>query len=55
MRVTESPRRVVVENVRERSQMLVGDLDAVGTQIETWLEHEPEVGPAVAPDANGRD
>jgi hypothetical protein len=37
VRVSESPRRVVIEDVRERQQALVGDLGDIGAQIEAWL------------------
>lgn len=45
MRVSESPHRVIVENVRERSHVLVEDLAAIGTQIERWLRPAAEVTP----------
>lgn len=55
MRVSESPDRVIVENVRERSHVLVEDLAAIGAQIERWLRPAAEVAPTDAPDTSGAD
>jgi muconolactone delta-isomerase len=37
VRVTDSPPRVVVEDVRAQRQAVASDLDAVGHQIAIWL------------------
>ena len=37
VRVTDSPRRVVLEDVRERRRAVVRDLAEVGLQIQAWL------------------
>lgn len=45
VRVTDSPQRVVLEDVRERRRAVAGDLAEVGLQIQAWL-----VAPADRPD-----
>ena len=37
VKVTDSPPRVVVEDVRAQRQAVAADLDAVGHQIAIWL------------------
>jgi hypothetical protein len=37
VRVSDSPPRVVVEDVRSRTQAVVDDLSEVGPLIERWL------------------
>jgi len=46
VRVSESPRRVVVEDVRERRRALVGDLREIGAQIEAWMATRTATDPA---------
>lgn len=41
VRVSAAPRRVVVEDVRERHTAVVGDLHAIVAQIEAWLTETP--------------
>ena len=38
VRVSESPRRVLVEDVREQRQAIAVDLASVGAQIAAWIE-----------------
>lgn len=38
VRVSEAPRRVVIEDVRARRRTVAGDLASVGAQIAVWLE-----------------
>ena len=38
VRVTTSPLRVIVEDVRERRRAVAAELPSIGTQISTWLE-----------------
>ena len=37
VKVSESPHRVVVEDVRTQRRMVVPELDAIGSQIACWL------------------
>jgi len=41
VRITASPQRVIVEDVREHRRAVAGDLAGVGAQIATWLELPP--------------
>ena len=38
IRVSESPRRVVIDDVRGRRRAMAADLASVGAQIEAWLD-----------------
>ena len=40
--VSETPSRVVVEDVRNARRAVAAGLGAVGEQIESWLEAPPE-------------
>ena len=37
VRITASPQRVIVEDVREHRRAVAGDLAGVGGQIASWL------------------
>jgi hypothetical protein len=54
VRISESPRRVVVEDVRERRRALAVDLRDVGAQIEAWLAGPPP-DPGECPDPARED
>ena len=43
--VSDSPARVVVEDVRTQRREVADDLDAVGSQIASWLAPHGQVGP----------
>jgi len=53
VRVSQSPRRVVVEDVRERRRALVSDLPAIGSQIEAWMATGTAADPS--PDAGSSE
>jgi hypothetical protein len=55
VRVSESPRRVVVEDVRERRRGVAGDLADVGPQIAAWLATPADVVRADAEPVAGED
>jgi hypothetical protein len=48
VRVSESPPRVVIEDVRTQRRAVRTDLNAVGGQIADWLR-DPKQGSGVAP------
>ena len=41
VRVSETPRRVIVEDVRHRRRAVAEGLDGVGAQIAVWLQTQP--------------
>jgi hypothetical protein len=42
VRVSDSPPRVVIEDVRSLRTVAATDLDAIGPQIATWLREAAE-------------
>jgi hypothetical protein len=42
VRVSESPLRVVIEDVRERRRAVAAELQAVAPQIASWLAATPD-------------
>jgi hypothetical protein len=51
VRVSDSPPRVVIEDVRALRAIAATDLDAVGPQIAMWLREPEEESAGIDPEA----
>ena len=55
VRVSESPPRVIVEDVRYRRRVVADGLGDVGEQITVWLKPRQDALPDALPDEAGRE
>jgi hypothetical protein len=51
VRVSESPPRIVIEDVRTLRTVVAADLDAIAAQIAAWLREAAEENAATGPEA----